>query len=65
VPDLPRYEYLSTSSDSFARYVHARANRQDTFYIQPAGAVDVCNVPVPVRRVTEPPAKGAKKRGGK
>ena len=52
--DLPRYEYLSTNSDSFAQYVHARANRKDDFYIQPAGAVDVCNAPVPVRRVSVP-----------
>lgn len=67
VPDLPRYEYLSTQSESFGRYVHARANRQDDFYIQPAGAVDVCNVPVPIRRAKtpEPAAKGVKKRAGR
>jgi peptidylprolyl isomerase len=51
VPDLPRYEYLSTESASFARYADARANRRDRFYIRPAGGVDICNVPVPVRRV--------------
>jgi peptidylprolyl isomerase len=63
--DLPRYEYLATSSESFARYVHARANRKDAFYVQPAGAVDVCNVPVPVRRsaVVTKPASGSKRRG--
>ena len=51
VPDLPRYQYLSTESASFARYADARANRRDAFYIRPAGGVDICNVPVPVRRV--------------
>lgn len=51
VPDLPRYEYLSTESTSFARYADARANRRDAFYVRPAGGVDICNVPVPVRRV--------------
>ena len=51
VPDLPRYQYLSTESKSFARYADARANRRDAFYIRPAGGVDICNVPVPVRRV--------------
>ena len=51
VPDLPRYQYLSTESESFARYADARANRRDPFYIRPAGGVDVCNVPVPVRQV--------------
>jgi peptidylprolyl isomerase len=49
--EQPRFEYLSTESDSFARYANARANRHDTFFIKPAGGVDVCNVPVPVRRV--------------
>jgi peptidylprolyl isomerase len=57
--DLPRYEYLSTNSESFAQYVHARANRKDAFYIQPAGAVDVCNVPVPVRRASVPEKRAA------
>ena len=51
VPGLPRYEYLSTESQSFARYVDARANRRDAFFVVPAGGADICNVPVPVRRV--------------
>jgi peptidylprolyl isomerase len=51
VPGLPLYEYLSTESKSFAAYADARANRRDAFYIKPAGGVDICNVPVPVRRV--------------
>ena len=51
VSDLPPYEYLSTASASFAAYADKRANRKDDFYIQPAGGVDVCNVPVPVRVV--------------
>ena len=51
VPGLPRYEYLSTESKSFAAYADARANRRDAFYVKPAGGVDICNVPEPVRRV--------------
>ena len=51
VAGLPAYEYLSTESESFAAYADARANRHDAFYIRPAGGADVCNVPVPVRRV--------------
>lgn len=51
VAGLPAYEYLSTESASFARYADARANRQDAFFIRPAGGADVCNIPVPVRRV--------------
>ena len=51
VVGLPAYEYLSTESESFAAYADARANRRDAFFIRPAGGADVCNVPVPVRRV--------------
>ncbi len=51
VKDLPAYEYLSTESASFTGYADARANRRDAFFIQPAGGADICNIPVPVRRV--------------
>lgn len=53
VKDLPAYEYLSTESASFAQYADARANRRDAFFIRPAGGADICNIPVPVRRVAE------------
>ncbi len=46
----PSYEYLDSSSASFARYIRVRANRQDDFYTRPAGGVDLCNVQVPVRK---------------
>jgi len=49
--ERPRFEYLSTESDSFARYADARANRRDPFFIRPAGGADICNIPVPVRPV--------------
>jgi len=49
--DQPRFEYLSTESDSFARYADARQNRRDPFFITPAGGADICNIPVPVRPV--------------
>ena len=49
VKDLPRYQYLSTESASFAKYADARANRRDPFFIVPAGGADICNIPVPVR----------------
>ncbi|WP_420141538.1 peptidylprolyl isomerase [Sphingomonas sp.] len=47
--EQPRFEMLATDGASFARYVAARANRKDDFFIAPAGGVDICNVPVPVR----------------
>jgi len=49
--ERPRFEYLASDSESFARYVQVRANRNDAFYRTPAGGVDLCNVQVPVRRV--------------
>ncbi len=58
VSDLPeseqvRFEYLSTEGETFAKYAEARANRRDPFFIHPAGGADICNIPVPVRRVTD------------
>jgi peptidylprolyl isomerase len=49
--ERPRFQYLSTTSASFAKYADARANRRDAFFITPAGGADICNVPVPVRAV--------------
>ena len=51
IADLPRFEYLSTERISFAQYADARANRRDPFFIKPAGGADICNIPVPVRRM--------------
>src|SRR3546814_9512518 len=48
--EQPKFEYLSTESDSFAHYADARANRRDPFFIAPAGGADICNIPVPVDR---------------
>ncbi|UVI40633.1 peptidylprolyl isomerase [Qipengyuania spongiae] len=48
--ERPRFEYLSTEGDAFARYAEARANRRDPFFIVPAGGADICNVPVPIRK---------------
>ena len=46
----PEFEYMTSDSSSFAAYLNARASRQDDFFIRPAGGVDICNAPVPVRR---------------
>ena len=46
----PTYEVMDTNSASFAKYLKIRANRHDTFYIRPAGGVDLCNVQVPIRK---------------
>lgn len=48
--ERPSYEVMDTGSATFAQYLKVRANRHDSFYIRPAGGVDVCNVQVPVRK---------------
>ncbi len=49
--ERPSFEYMNTEGPTFARYAEARANRRDPFFIVPAGGADICNIPVPVRRV--------------
>ncbi|PZT91707.1 MAG: peptidylprolyl isomerase [Citromicrobium sp.] len=51
--ERPAFEYLSTDGETFARYAEARANRRDPFFIVPAGGADICNIPVPIRRVSK------------
>ena len=48
--ERPAFQVMDTASASFAEYVRVRANRKDAFYERPAGGVDLCNAPVPVRR---------------
>jgi len=47
--DQPRFEYLKPDSATYAAWVKLRANRQDTFFLRPAGALDVCSALPPVR----------------
>jgi peptidylprolyl isomerase len=52
--DLPvaqrsELEVLRTDTPAFQAYVEARRNRHEEWFKVPAGHVDVCNVPLPVR----------------
>lgn len=49
--DPPRFEYLSTESDSFAHMADVFATGKNAFYTVTAGDTDVCAVPLPVRRI--------------
>ena len=49
--ERPRFEVMRSESEAFSAYVTGRANRGGSFFIRPAGGVDLCNVNVPVRRV--------------
>jgi len=42
-------EVMRTDTPLFAELVEARRNRRDAFYKRPAGHIDLCNVPLPVR----------------
>ena len=46
-------QLLRTDSQAFIDATEARRNRVDDFYSEPAGHIDLCNVPLPVRT---PPA---------
>jgi peptidylprolyl isomerase len=42
-------EALRTDSPTFAAVIQNRRFRKDAFYKTPAGRIDVCNMPLPVR----------------
>ena len=48
---------LRTDTPTFLAYLEARRNRREDWFKVPAGRVDVCNVPVPVRPVSGSAAK--------
>jgi len=50
--DQPQFQVLKATSDTFRAWVHIRANRQDSFFLRPAGGIDVCNAMPPIRSVT-------------
>jgi peptidylprolyl isomerase len=44
-------EVLRTDTPLFTRYVEARRNRRDAWYLVPAGHTDVCSISIPVRDI--------------
>jgi peptidylprolyl isomerase len=44
-----RLEVMRTDTATFQEVIESRRNRRDAWYKVPAGRVDVCNVPIPVR----------------
>ena len=52
--DLPpeqraQIEVLRTDTPAFRQLIEARRNRREEWFVTPAGRVDVCNLPIPVR----------------
>ena len=44
-----RLEVLRSDSPTFTALIAARRNRHDEWYLRPAGYIELCNVPLPVR----------------
>ncbi len=42
-------ERLRTDTDTFGKLVEARRNRLESWFVDPAGHIGLCNVPIPVR----------------
>jgi peptidylprolyl isomerase len=49
--ERPSVQVFRTESPSWAELVESRRNRKDAWYVHRAGAIDVCNLSVPVRIV--------------
>ena len=55
VAERSNLEVMRSDSASFAAVAEARRNRHDDFYVEPAGYVELCNVPIPVRPIAKTP----------
>ncbi len=42
-------QVLRTDTTTFEAYVESRRNHHEDWYAEPAGHIDVCNIPIPVR----------------
>lgn len=51
VPEAERsaVEVMRTDTETFRQFVASRRTRTEAFFVQPAGAIDVCNVRLPTR----------------
>lgn len=48
-PQRTMLEVLRTDTETFTDLIESRRNRRDDWYKVPAGRIEVCNVPLPVR----------------
>lgn len=49
--DRSSLEIMRTDTPTFNALVESRRNRSDDWYLNPAGKIEICNVPIPVRTV--------------
>jgi peptidylprolyl isomerase len=52
----PEVKVFRTDTPQWSELVEARRNRRDGWYVHRAGAIDLCNVTVPVRIEAAKPA---------
>jgi peptidylprolyl isomerase len=52
--ERPSFQVLKTWSPAFRTWIQVKANREDDFFLRPAGALDLCNALPPVRRTPAP-----------
>jgi len=50
-----RLEILRTDTPLFDAFVESRRNRYDAWNVRPSGHIDVCNINIPVRNMSNPP----------
>jgi peptidylprolyl isomerase len=48
-PERVNLEVMRTDTPAFAAVIESRRNRPEEFFVVPAGHIDLCNVPIPVR----------------
>jgi len=49
-----RLEILRTDTPLFDAFVESRRNRHDAWNVRPAGHIDVCNINIPIRKMSTP-----------
>jgi len=52
VGEREHLEVLRTDTPTFESLVESRRNRRENWYVHPAGRIELCNVPIPVREVS-------------
>ncbi len=62
VPEAERValEIMRTDTDAFRTLIEARRTRRESWFVNPTGKIELCNVPIPVRPIAKAPASAPK-----
>lgn len=47
------FEVMRTDSDTFKKFVQSRTHRTEDWFLDPTGKIEICNIAVPLRAVSE------------